>query len=211
MKTETLIEILARQAGPAPDFPVARRLAAAGGLGLLASSVLALALIGPLPAAVFYTAAPWVKLGFAVLLLIGASALAARLSRPVSSTAIPRAAVISVFLLMLLAGAVTLITTPEGERWSALLGHTWWICPWMLMMLSLPALTAILWSMRSLAPTRLKQAGFAAGLVAGVVGAMGYSLACPETSVAFVAVWYSIGIVLTGWVGQWLGPKVLRW
>jgi hypothetical protein len=211
VKTETLIEILARQAGPAPDFPVARRLAAAGGLGLLASSVLALALIGPLPAAVFYTAAPWVKLGFAVLLLIGASALAARLSRPVSSTAIPRAAVISVFLLMLLAGAVTLITTPEGERWSALLGHTWWICPWMLMMLSLPALTAILWSMRSLAPTRLKQAGFAAGLVAGVVGAMGYSLACPETSVAFVAVWYSIGIVLTGWVGQWLGPKVLRW
>ncbi len=211
MKTETLIEILARQAGPAPDFPVARRLAAAGGLGLLASSVLALALIGPLPAAVFYTAAPWVKLGFAVLLLIGASALAARLSRPVSSTAIPRAAVISVFLLMLLAGAVTLITTPEGERWSALLGHTWWICPWMLMMLSLPALTAILWSMRSLAPTRLKQAGFAAGLVAGVVGAMGYSLACPETSVAFVAVWYSLGIVLTGWVGQWLGPRVLRW
>ncbi len=211
MKTETLIEILARQAGPAPDFPVARRLAAAGGLGLLASSVLALALIGPLPAAVFYTAAPWVKLGFAVLLLIGASALAARLSRPVSSTAIPRAAVISVFLLMLLAGAVTLITTPEGERWSALLGDTWWICPWMLMMLSLPALTAILWSMRSLAPTRLKQAGFAAGLVAGVVGAMGYSLACPETSVAFVAVWYSLGIVLSGWVGQWLGPRVLRW
>lgn len=211
MKTETLIEMLARQAGPAPDFPVARRLAAAGGLGLLASSVLALALIGPLPAAVFYTAAPWVKLVFAVLLLIGASALAERLSRPVSSTAIPRAAVISVFLLMLLAGAVTLITTPEGERWSALLGHTWWICPWMLMMLSLPALTAILWSMRSLAPTRLKQAGFAAGLVAGVLGAMGYSLACPETSVAFVAVWYSLGIVLTGCVGQWLGPKVLRW
>jgi hypothetical protein len=211
MKTETLIEMLARQAGPAPDFPVARRLAAAAGLGLLASSVLALALIGPLPAAVFYTAAPWVKLVFAVLLLIGASALAARLSRPVSSTAIPRAAVTSVFLLMLLAGAVTLITTPEGERWSALLGDTWWICPWMLMMLSLPALTAILWSMRSLAPTRLKQAGFAAGLVAGVVGAMGYSLACPETSVAFVAVWYSLGIVLTGWVGQWLGPRVLRW
>jgi len=112
---------------------------------------------------------------------------------------------------MLLAGAVTLITTPEGERWTALLGQTWWICPWMLMMLSLPALTAILWAMRSLAPTRLKQAGFAAGLVAGVLGAMGYSLACPETSVAIVAIWYSLGIALTGWVGQWLGPKVLRW
>lgn len=203
--------MLARQAGPAPDFPVGRHLAAAASLGLLASSVLALALIGPLPAAVFYTAAPWIKLVYAVLLLVGTSALAARLSRPVSSTVMARAAVTSVFLLMLLAGAVTLITTPEGGRWSALLGQTWWICPWMLMMLSLPALTAILWAMRSLAPTRLKQAGFAAGLVAGVLGAMGYSLACPETSVAFVAIWYSMGIALTGWVGQWLGPKVLRW
>lgn len=203
--------MLARQAGPAPDFPVGRHLAAAASLGLLASSVLALALIGPLPAAVFYTAAPWIKLVYAVLLLVGTSALAARLSRPVSSTVMARAAVTSVFLLMLLAGAVTLITTPEGGRWSALLGQTWWICPWMLMMLSLPALTAILWAMRSLAPTRLKQAGFAAGLVAGVLGAMGYSLACPETSVAFVAIWYSMGIALTGWVGQWLGPEVLRW
>ncbi|MBM3362983.1 MAG: DUF1109 family protein [Betaproteobacteria bacterium] len=211
MKTDTLIEMLARQAGPAPDFPVGRHLAAAASLGLLASSVLALALIGPLPAAVFYTAAPWIKLVYAVLLLVGTSALAARLSRPVSSTVMARAAVTSVFLLMLLAGAVTLITTPEGGRWSALLGQTWWICPWMLMMLSLPALTAILWAMRSLAPTRLKQAGFAAGLVAGVLGAMGYSLACPETSVAFVAIWYSMGIALTGWVGQWLGPEVLRW
>ena len=35
MKTDTLIEMLARQAGPAPDFPVGRRLAAAGALGLL--------------------------------------------------------------------------------------------------------------------------------------------------------------------------------
>lgn len=211
MKTDTLIEMLARQAGPAPDFPVGRRLAASAGLGLLASSVLALVLIGPLPAAVFYTAAPWIKLVYAVLLLAGASTLAARLSRPVSSTALARAAVTSVFLLMLLAGAASLIAAPEGERWAAVLGQTWWICPWMLMMLSLPALAAVLWAMRSLAPTRLKQAGFAAGLVAGAVGAMGYSLACPETSAAFVAVWYSLGIAFTAWVGRWLGPKALRW
>ena len=211
MKTDILIEMLARQAGPAPDFPVGRRLAAAGALGLLASCVLALALIGPLPVTIFYTAVPWIKLCYAVLLLVGASVLAARLSRPVSSTVTAFTAVTTIFLVMLLAGFVNLITTPEGERWSALLGQTWWICPWMLMMLSLPALSAILWAMRSLAPTRLKQAGFAAGLVAGVLGAMGYSLACPETSIAFVAIWYSLGIALTGWVGQWLGPKVLRW
>ncbi len=211
MKTDALIDMLATQAGPAPAFPVGRRLAGSVALGLLASSVLALALIGPLPAAVFYTAAPWIKLIYAALLLAGASTLAARLSRPASSTAMGRAAVASTVIVMLLAGAATLISASEGERWSALSGQTWWMCPWMLMMLSLPALMAILWTMRSLAPTRLKQAGCAAGLSAGAVGAMGYSLACPETSVAFVATWYSLGIALTGWLGHWLGPKALRW
>ena len=53
MKTDTLIEMLARQAGPAPAFPVGRRLAVSAGLGLLASSSLALILIGPLPVAFF--------------------------------------------------------------------------------------------------------------------------------------------------------------
>ena len=211
MKTDTLIEMLARQAGPAPAFPVGRRLAVSAGLGLLASSSLALILIGPLPVAFFYTTAPWIKLVYSVLLLAGAITLAARLSRPVSSTTLARAAVAGVFILALIAGAVTLMATPKNERLPELLGRTWWICPWMLMMLSLPALAANLWAMRSLAPTHLKQAGFAAGLVAGSVGAMGYSLACPETSVAFVAVWYSLGIVFTAWVGYCLGPKALSW
>ena len=211
MKTDALIDMLARQAGPAPVFPVGRRLAVSAGLGLLASCILALVLKGPLPAAVFQTTAPWIKLIYAALILAAASTLAARLSRPVSSTVRGRAAVAGVVSLMLIAGAASLIATPQGERWAAVSGQTWWICPWMLLMLSSPALIAILWAMRSLAPTRLKQAGFAAGLVAGAVGAMGYSLACPETSIAFVAVWYSLGIALTAWVGLCLGPKALRW
>jgi hypothetical protein len=211
MKTDALIEMLASQAGPAPAFPAGRRLSGAAALGFLASSVLALVVIGPLPASVFYTAAPWIKLVYAMLLLAGAIALTARLSRPVSSSTPARAAIAGVVMLMLLAGAITGFMTPEGERWSALLGQTWWICPWMLMMLSLPALAAILWVMRNLAPTRLRQAGFAAGVLGGAVGAMGYSLACPETSVTFVAVWFTLGIALTAWIGQWLGPKALRW
>jgi hypothetical protein len=54
-------------------------------------------------------------------------------------------------------------------------------------------------------------AGFAAGLLAGSVGAIGYSLSCPEASAAFVAVWYSLGIGLTGVAGAILGSRVLRW
>jgi len=75
----------------------------------------------------------------------------------------------------------------------------------------LPALAAALWAVRGLAPTRPWAAGFAAGLLAGSVGAFGYSLSCPEASPAFVAAWYTLGIVLTGAVGAALGPRVLRW
>jgi hypothetical protein len=43
------------------------------------------------------------------------------------------------------------------------------------------------------------------------VGALGYSVACTEESIAFVATWYSLGILLTGLAGAALGPRVLRW
>ena len=53
--------------------------------------------------------------------------------------------------------------------------------------------------------------GFAAGIFAGAIGALGYSLACPEASMAFVAVWYTLGIALTGAAGALVGPWALRW
>lgn len=211
MKTHFLIDMLARQAGPAPAFPAAKRLTWAIGAGLLLSGLLATFLIGPLPSAAFMTSAPWVKIAYAVFLLVSGGALVERLSRPASPIATTRTSVVSVVLLMLLLGVGALITTPKDERLAAIFGQTWWICPWMLMLLSLPALAAILWVMRGLAPTRLRHAGFAAGVLAGAVGSIGYALACPETSITFVALWYTLGIALTAWVGLWLGPKVLRW
>ncbi|MCA3017842.1 MAG: DUF1109 family protein [Rhodocyclaceae bacterium] len=45
----------------------------------------------------------------------------------------------------------------------------------------------------------------------GCVGAMEYSLACPETTVTFVAVRYLLGIAITACAGCWLRPKTLQW
>jgi hypothetical protein len=81
----------------------------------------------------------------------------------------------------------------------------------MVLALSLPALLGLLYAIRSLAPTDLRATGFAAGLLAGAVGALAYSFVCPETSLTFVAIWYTAGIVLAGFVGRALGPWVLRW
>jgi hypothetical protein len=108
-------------------------------------------------------------------------------------------------------GVAMLLATPSGERVAAVLGESWSRCPWRVFALSLPALAGALWAVRGLAPTRLRAAGAAAGLLAGAVGAFGYALSCPETSPAFVALWYPLGMAVTAALGALLGPRVLRW
>lgn len=211
MKTDTLIDMLARDAGPAPRAVVARRLSPAAAAGVLASTLAAIGFFGLVPAALFATAVPWTKMAYAGSLAIAAAWLTARLSRPGAPTVRPQRALVAVVVTMAVVGAVSLISQPQGARAEALLGHSWSTCPWSVLTLSLPALGAALWAVRGLAPTRPRAAGWAAGLLAGSLGAFGYSLSCPEASPAFVAVWYSLGIVLTGAVGAALGPRVLRW
>ena len=211
MKTDTLIDLLARGAGPAPRALAARRLSPAARGGLVLSTGLALALFGAIPAAMFATAVPWSKMAYAAALALAAGWLTARLSRPAAPLAQPRLVVMAVVLAMAALGLVSFLAAPAGTRLQALLGNSWLSCPWTVLMLSLPALAAALWAVRGLAPTRPRAAGFAAGVLAGSVGAFGYALSCPEASLAFVSVWYTLGIALTGGLGALLGPKVLRW
>ena len=211
MKTNDLIELLATGAGPAPRAVAARRLAPAAALGVLASAAGALVILGPIPAELFATPAPWIKLAYAGALAGAAAWLAARLGRPITRTSGPVRALLLVMLAMVLLGALTLLATPAGARLATVLGHSWASCPVNVLVLSLPALAAALWALRGLAPTRPRAAGLAAGLLAGGLGAFGYALSCTELSPAFVAVWYSLGIALAGALGAALGPRVLRW
>lgn len=211
MKTDTLIDLLARDAGPAPRALVARRLSPAALAGLLLSVLAALLGFGAIPADLFATAVPWMKLAYAGALALAAGWLTARLSQPSAPTGWPRAAALAVVAVMAAAGLVSLWAAPAEARAQALLGASGLACAWRVLALASPALAGALWAVRGLAPTRLRAAGFAAGLLAGSIGAFGYALSCTEPSPAFVALWYSAGIVLTGAVGALLGPRVLRW
>lgn len=211
MRTDELIEMLARGAGPAPRAVAARRLAPAAGLGVAASALIAVGLYGPIAPQMYGSPAPWIKFAYAASLALAAAWLTARLARPVARLAAPRRAVLAVFAAMGALGAATLLGTEPGARATALLGYSWSTCPWSILALSLPGLGAALWAVRGLAPIRPVAAGFSAGLFAGALGAFGYSLSCPEASPAFVALWYSIGIGLSGAAGALLGPRVLRW
>lgn len=211
MKTESLIDILARGAGPAPRAVAARRLWPAAAVGLLASAAMALTLLGSMPAAMYATPAPWVKWAYAAALALAAGWLTAGLSRPVARLSPASLVLLAAVAVMTALGAWTVLAADPDERLAALFGETWRSCPWNVLAFSMPALAGTLWAVRGLAPTRLRAAGFAAGLLAGAVGALGYALACPEVSPAFVAVWYSLGIALTGMLGALLGPHLLRW
>lgn len=211
MRTIELIELLARGAGPAPRAVAARRLAHAAGWGLAASALLAVGLFGPIPAEMYGSPAPWIKFAYAASLAVAAAWLTARLARPAARLVVPRRAVLAVFAAMGALGMAVLVATEPGERTQALMGYSWSTCPWSVLALSLPGLGCALWAVRGMAPTRPVATGFAAGLFAGALGAFGYSLSCPEASAAFVALWYTLGIGLSGVAGALLGPWVLRW
>lgn len=211
MKTDQLVEILARGAGPVPAGLPMRRLGPAALVGVVLSTCLAVGLLGAIPLGAYADPAPWVKLAYAGGLALSAGWLVARLGQPGASSGWPLTLVSAVALAMAVLGLASVASTPQGDRVPSMLGHSWATCPWSVLGFSLPALACALWALRGLAPTRPRAAGLAAGLFAGALGAFGYAFSCSEASLSFVALWYSLGIVLTGVLGAVLGPRVLRW
>lgn len=211
MKTSSLIHLLATHAEPVDGRAVAKALAWPVGVGLAMSAFLSVAMMGLLPGEDFLLPAVWVKFVYGLALVFTMVLLLNRLYRPGAPVrTVIRWPLLTLFCMASM-GFVHLMVTPESLRAQAIFGQTWFVCPWFVLGLSLPALAALLFAARALAPTDLKATGFAAGLLAGAIGALGYSLACPETSLTFVAIWYTAGIVLAGFLGRMVGPLVLRW
>ena len=211
MKTQALIDMLAQGAGPAPRALHLRRLTPALAVGLVLGVAASAVLLGTIPAALWLQPGPWMKLAYALALGAAAAAWAARLGRPGMASRRAGWAAAGVVALMLVLGGVSLLAMPASERLASLLGHSWAACPFNVLALSVPALVGTLWALHGLAPTDGRRSGFAAGMLAGAVGALAYTVACDEMAPAFVAVWYSLGIGLTALLGAALGPRVLRW
>ena len=80
------------------------------------------------------------------------------------------------------------------------------------MLVSASGIVVVVVTVRALAaPTRPALAGAAAGLLSGALGAVAYALHCPESGLAFVAVWYVLGLAMVGAVGALLGSRLFRW
>jgi hypothetical protein len=213
MKTEELIERLAADLQPIPHGAMRRRVFRATSMGAAIAFVfVALGyglrddLIDALGRLDF-----WRKLGFT--LVVGVLGLAAVLqaSRPGVKVMARVIWLAAPFVAIASLAVVELTPLPAAERRTIWLGETAMSCPWSILALSVPVLTALLLSMRPLAPTRPPIAGLVAGLAAGGLAATMYALHCPEWAASFVATWYALGIVASGLLGAAVGSRVLRW
>jgi len=213
MRTGDLVTMLATGAGPVQPNQAARRYSGAIGLGALGAALLMATLLGPRPDLATAVLLPmfWVKLAFVACVAAASLAAALRLSRPGWRLAWVRGALGAPVLAIWLVAVVVLARADAAQRVLLFFGNTWNECPFLIALLSVPAWVATMWAMKGMAPTRLRLAGAAAGLLAGAVGALVYCLHCPEMGAPFIGFWYLLGMLIPSAVGALLGPRLLRW
>ncbi len=211
MKTDDLIDALARNVEPTPPPRPIRSaiLAAAPGVAV-AVGILAV-LIGVRPD--FATAMPELlaKAGVsAVLAAAGATALAGALT-PGRSVRNRTALALGLLVLMAGVGIAAGLLAPAEQRFAVWLGGGFPWCLVLIPLLAAPVAVGLVLLARRLAPVNLTGAGAMIGATAGAIGAMVYAMHCPVDEVAFVATWYAVAIAVCAVAGAVLGARILRW
>lgn len=213
ISTEGCIARLAADLRPIPANAMSRRLGLGLAIGAFAALIALTVTFGLRPDLVSAagTAAFWLKWAFTLSLTCAAFTIVRRLGRPTGKVGLAWLGIALPIGLVFVAAFAELAAVPPTMRAGIWLGQTSARCPIAIAVLAAPIFMGLTWVFRSFAPTRLRLAGFVAGLLAGTAGASVYALSCPETSMAFLATWYTLGVLFAGAVGAGLGPRVLKW
>jgi hypothetical protein len=211
--SDDLIQRLSADLRPVPKFAVARRLALGVGAGAAVSAALIGLTLGfrvdmqhAICGSMF-----WVKLAYTLALAGVALWTCERLTRPAAAGQRRALWLAAPFLVLAGLAVWQLVKSPAQMRMHMMMGDSAMICPWLILTFALPPLAGLVWAVRGLAPTRLRLTGAMLGMAAGGAGASAYALHCPESTAAFMAIWYTLGIIAAGVCGGLLGSRVLRW
>jgi hypothetical protein len=213
MKTDDLVSLLANRVDAVDSRTAVRRYVTAVAVGGAAAVGLTVAVLGLNPGLSRAAAAPmfWVREFFCLALGVLGLAAVTRLARPgVPLGRVPAIIPIPVIAMWVLA-VIVLAGVPAPGRLPLLLGRSARFCPFLVAFVASPLFAALIFVLRGLAPTRLRLTGAAGGFAAGSLGALAYTLHCPELAAPFLAVWYLLGILIPTALGAWLGPQLLRW
>jgi hypothetical protein len=213
MKTDELVEMLSLEITPVDRTLLARTWSRAGlasGIAALGIACLALGVRPDLfePRALSFIT---VKLAFTIAVFSLALVYLKKLARPGGERRLSFFMAALPFVAIIALAAMSLGLAPQAHWDAMIVGDKWLEC-----LLSIPIIAILpfaisIWAVRQAAPTDLLRTGAFAGLVAGGVSAMAYSLHCTDDSLPFIAVWYGGTIVLCTLAGAALGPRLLRW
>jgi hypothetical protein len=211
VKTDQLIEMLARGKESPPKFRGRLGLALTLAAGLVAGAAMLAIGVGVRPDIGVAMMPVLMKAGFAALVAALVLPLAMQLMKPGRPLGW-RLAALGVFAAVCVgAVAIALMGEMPENRMQAWTGGAFPWCLVLIPLLATPTAALLVWLLRAFAPTRLTLMGAAIGGLSGGVGAMAYAMYCPVDSVAFVATWYSLGIAIAAAIGALLGPRLLRW
>jgi len=213
MRTDDLIGHLSGALEPTPPSQVLRILAMGLGTGAVLSAIVMFATIGVRPDLMdaMGDGSFWLKFVYTFMIAVLCFATVDRLARP--DAAIGRFFILLIVPFLVMAGlaAREFLPADAAAQHALIMGHSARVCSILIAGLSLPLFAGLFWALRQLAPTRLTEAGAAAGLLAGSAAATIYAFHCTESASTFIAIWYSAGILLMAGLGAVLGRLLLRW
>lgn len=211
MKTDTLVEALARDIEPVGRPRTQTKFALATLFGAVLAACVVSILFGLRDNLGGAIGAVTAKSLYCLTIAAAAAPLAYLLSQPNISA---RRWVLPVALVVLASFSIaglSLATIPAEARMSAWLAGGFPECLRRIPILATPVAVALLFVARSMAPTRLTLAGASIGGLSGAIAAVAYSWFCPVDSVAYVATWYLAAILLCAALGAVFGRWLLRW
>jgi hypothetical protein len=213
MRTEDLVSLLSTGAEAVDLRLTSRRwvLALAGGALIAFLLTAGLLKLNPALWHEIYQPMFWVRESYCAVLGVLGCITVVRLARPGLRLGLAPMGIPAAVIAMSVLAVVTLVAASPQNRARLVLGDTASVCPFLISLIAAPLLIALLCVMRSLAPTRLRWAGAASGFAAGSIGALIYTLHCPELAAPFLAIWYLLGMLIPTTLGAWLGPRLLRW
>jgi hypothetical protein len=211
VKTDQLIDLLARGVEPAERPRWLRRLALTLFVGLAVAVVIVALWFGVRPDLGAARMPVMMKAMFAAAAAAAMLPMAMRLMKPGRPLGWRIGAVFLFLGVCVVATVVALMGEAPEERMNAWMGGGFPWCVVIVPILAAPTAAGLLWLMRAFAPTRLTLAGAAIGALSGGIGAMAYAMYCPVDSVAFVTTWYVVAIALCAALGAVIGARILRW
>lgn len=215
MNTDRLIDILSVDPDPVNRRQLGKTLALAIVTGGAAAFALMLVIVGPRPDLASTAHLEWiaVKLLFSLSIVGVGVPLLNKSIRPGLEDKTNWAMILVPFIVTIAVAVAVLLGQPSA--WREMLRGVTTVSPLrcllFIVVFAAGPLMSVIYFLRQGAPTRLRLSGAIAGIVAGGLGATAYAFNCTSDSIPFIAIWYGAAIALCAFIGEQLGPRVLRW